>query len=72
MTTKQPKLVPLSVWAEQTFGEHAPHRNTLLSWVKNGKIVPMPTRVGRRYFCSPDAEYYDPVAEKIRRMVDGS
>jgi len=25
----------------------------------------------RTYFCRPDAEYVDPVAEKIERMVNG-
>ncbi|RQS63860.1 excisionase [Burkholderia sp. Bp8984] len=71
MTTAKPKLIPLSVWAEQTFGEYAPHRNTLLSWVKNGKIRPFPKKVGRRYFVTPEAEYIDPVAQKIQRMIDG-
>jgi hypothetical protein len=66
---KKPKLIPLSVWAYDVFGEHAPHRNTLLNWVRNGKIVPFPVKVGRSYFVEPDARYFDPVAEKIRRML---
>ncbi|RQR94542.1 hypothetical protein DIE04_18990 [Burkholderia sp. Bp8994] len=70
-TKHKPKLIPLQVWAEQTFGEYAPHRNTLLSWVKNGKICPFPKKVGRRYFVTPEAEYIDPVAQKIQRMIDG-
>lgn len=68
---RRPKLIPVSVWAEETFGEYGPSRNTLYNWIKMGLIHPMPTRVGRRYFCSPDAEYWDPVAQKIRRMVNG-
>ncbi|NML99661.1 hypothetical protein HHL24_17175 [Paraburkholderia sp. RP-4-7] len=71
-TKRRPKLIPIAVWAEETFGEYAPHRHTLLSWVKAGKIYPMPTKVGRSYFCSPDAEYFDPVVQKIRRMTGGS
>ncbi|WP_322095136.1 excisionase [Paraburkholderia bannensis] len=67
----QPKLIPLSEWAELMFGEHQPHRNTLRSWVQNGKIVPFPVQVGRRYFCSPDARYFDPTVERINRMVEG-
>ncbi|MDN7592369.1 excisionase [Burkholderia seminalis] len=67
----QPKLIPISVWAEQTFGEYAPHRNTLRSWVRNGKIRPVPVKVGRSYFVKPDAEYIDPVADKIQRMIGG-
>lgn len=71
-TTKpRPKLIPIAVWAEEMFGEYAPARNTLLNWVKNGLIVPMPTKVGRGYFCSPDAEYFDPVVQKVRRMTGG-
>jgi Excisionase-like protein len=68
---RQPKLVPLSTWAELIFGEHQPHKNTLLNWVKNGKIIPVPAKIGRRYFCSPDARYYDPIAEEVKRMVEG-
>lgn len=66
---KGPKLVPVSVWAVEVFGEHAPHPNTLRRWIQNAKIVPYPVLVGRRYFCSPDARYFDPVAEKINRMA---
>jgi len=63
------KLIPLRVWAEEVFGEYAPHKNTLLAWCKNGKILPVPRKVGREYFCSPDARYVDPVAEKIERIL---
>ncbi|WP_433693262.1 excisionase [Paraburkholderia phenoliruptrix] len=72
MTTRRPKLVPLSVWAEETFGEHAPHRHTLRNWVIAGKISPIPVKVGRTYFCSPDAQYVDPVAAQIKRMIGES
>ena len=66
-----PKLIPVSVWAEEMFGDYAPARNTLLSWIKNGKITPAPIKVGRRYFCKPDARYFDAFTEKIRRMTGG-
>ncbi|WP_420869958.1 excisionase [Burkholderia glumae] len=36
--------MPLQVWAEQTFGERAPHANTLCRWVRNGKILPARSR----------------------------
>ncbi|WP_104012072.1 excisionase [Burkholderia anthinoferrum] len=71
MTTKKPKLIPLNVWAEQTFGEYAPHMNTIRGWIKHGKILPIPVKVGRSYFLSPDAKYIDPVAQKIQRMING-
>jgi hypothetical protein len=69
---KRPKLIPLSVWAQEMFGEHAPHRHTLRNWVVAGKIHPHPVKVGRTYFCSPDAEYVDPVAIAIRRLTSGA
>ncbi|MGS0982087.1 excisionase [Burkholderia glumae] len=64
-----PKLIPLHVWAEQMFGEHAPHQNTLRNWVRSGRILPVPIKVGRSYFVRPDAEYFDPFEQKIRRMI---
>ncbi|WP_196798358.1 excisionase [Burkholderia territorii] len=70
-TSTRPKLIPLSVWAEEMFGEHMPHRHTLRNWVNNGKNRPVPIKVGRSYFVSPDARYVDPVAEEIQRMIDG-
>jgi predicted site-specific integrase-resolvase len=65
------QLIPLSVWAEAIFGEHKPHRNTLMNWIRNGRIRPVPRKVGREYFCKPNAEYVDPVAERIERMTNG-
>ncbi|EMN5130202.1 hypothetical protein RVV79_003318 [Burkholderia contaminans] len=67
----RPKLIPLSEWADEMFGEHAPHRHTLRNWVNNGKIRPVPIKVGRSYFVTPDARYVDPVAEEIQRLIDG-
>lgn len=65
------QLVSVYSWAEHLFGERCPHRNTLLKWIHLGKIRPMPLKVGREYFCKPDAEYVDPVADKVNRMVNG-
>lgn len=67
----RPRLIPLQEWAIETFGKHAPHRHTLRNWVNSGKIRPMPIKVGRSYFVSPDARYVDPAAEEIQRMIDG-
>lgn len=69
---RRPKLIPVTVWAEETFGEYGPSRGTLYNWIKNGRIYPMPTKIGRRYFCSPDAEYFDPAVMRVRRMTGGS
>ncbi|TCG04624.1 hypothetical protein BZM27_39655 [Paraburkholderia steynii] len=65
----KPKLIPLEVWAKEMFGEYAPHRNTLHNWRRNARIYPLPIKVGRMYFVSPDAQYIDPNTEKIRRMI---
>jgi hypothetical protein len=69
---RQPKLVPLEVWAEQIFGEYAPHRNTLYNWRRFGWIVPSPIRIGHRYFVEPTAVYADRRGEMARRPGSGS
>lgn len=66
------QLIPVSSWADTIFGEHRPHRNTLLNWIRNGKIRPTPKKIGRAYFCEPTATYEDPAADKIERMIRGS
>jgi predicted site-specific integrase-resolvase len=65
------QLIPIATWAERVFGEHAPHQNTLMRWVHGGKILPRPMKVGRGYFCQPDAKYVDETAERINRMIYG-
>lgn len=52
-----PRLVPIAAWARIVFGEHAPHANTLLRWVREGRIQPQPRKVGRKWFVKPDAGY---------------
>lgn len=69
MTTAQ--LIPVASWAASIFGEHCPHRNTLLNWIRNGKIRPTPRKIGRSYYCAPDATYEDPSADKIDRILSG-
>ncbi|MGK8202919.1 excisionase [Burkholderia cenocepacia] len=59
------------MWAEEMFGEHMPHRHTLRNRVNSEKIHPIPIKVGRPYFVSPDARYVDPVADEIQNMVNG-
>lgn len=65
------QLIPVRTWAEAIFGDRVPHANTLLNWIKNGKIRPVPRKVGRQYFCRPDAEYVDAQAERIERLTNG-
>jgi hypothetical protein len=54
---RHPKYVPLGVWAQLMFGEHAPHVNTLRAWVRDGRIQPQPRKMGRQWFVKVDAEY---------------
>jgi hypothetical protein len=65
------QLIPVRSWAAAVFGDHAPHPYTLLNWIKSGRIRPVPRKVGRQYFCRPDAEYVDPQVEELERMIDG-
>lgn len=52
-----PRLVTLGEWAVLLMGDHAPHSNTLLRWVHDGRITPAPRKIGRRWFVEPHAEY---------------
>lgn len=59
-TSKQsPRFVPIRVWAEMMFGEHAPHKNTLRNWINSGRIHPRPRKIGRSWYVQPDAEYVE-------------
>lgn len=52
-----PRYIPLEVWAILLLGEHAPHINTLRSWVHNGKIYPRPVKIGKLWCVRKDAAY---------------
>lgn len=56
-------FLKLSLWAERNFTP-PPHRNTLLAWAKEGKIYPLPTRIGTAYYVDENAKYVD---DKPRR-----
>ena len=53
----QPRLVPVAVWAASLFGDRAPHNNTLLRWVHDGRIQPRPRKIARIWWVTPNAEY---------------
>lgn len=53
------RLITLERWAASTYGEDAPHINTLRRWARDGMIVPTPEKHGRTYFVRPDACYLD-------------
>uniref|UniRef100_UPI003F4FDC50 excisionase n=1 Tax=Caballeronia sp. LjRoot34 TaxID=3342325 RepID=UPI003F4FDC50 len=64
------RLIPVSEWAVEMFGEkHRPHANTLLRWIHGGRIRPHPKKVGRTYFVEPSAEYFDATADLLERML---
>jgi hypothetical protein len=54
---KHPRYVPLAIWAQLLLGEYAPHQNTLLRWVHDGRIQPQPKKMGRYWVVRVDAEY---------------
>lgn len=56
-STTSPRYVPLRIWAQAMFGEYAPHKNTLIRWVHDGHISPMPRKIGRTWFVKVDADY---------------
>jgi len=64
-------MITLYKWAEAVFGEKQPHRQTLWKWIADGRIRPIPKKVGRAYYCTPDAEYIDPVAKKLEEIYSG-
>lgn len=53
------KLITLEAWASATYGEAAPHLNTLRRWARDALIVPTPEKHGRTYYVRPDARYSD-------------
>ncbi|BAO92011.1 excisionase [Caballeronia cordobensis] len=64
-----PRLIPLSDWAVEVFGEHKPHVNTLHRWVHDGRIRPQPKKVGNRFFVDPKAEYVEAEDELLARTM---
>jgi hypothetical protein len=52
-----PRYLPLTFWAALLLGEHAPHYNTLLRWVRDGRIYPRPIKVGGAWNVRKDAAY---------------
>ncbi|WP_332848675.1 excisionase [Massilia sp. S19_KUP03_FR1] len=59
-TTSSPKALPryitLDEWAASQFSR-PPHYNTLIAWVRDGRIHPQPVKIGRAWRVRPHAEY---------------
>ncbi len=52
-----PRFIPLTFWVALLLGEHGPHPNTVLRWVRDGRIYPQPKKVGRMWYVRKDAAY---------------
>lgn len=52
-----PRFIPLKFWVALLLGEHAPHHNTVLRWVHEGRIAPQPIKVGKLWNVRKDAAY---------------
>ncbi|OWW18379.1 hypothetical protein AYR66_01920 [Noviherbaspirillum denitrificans] len=49
--------VPVQQWASTVYGSSAPGMETLRSWIREGKIVPEPLKVGRKWLVPLTARY---------------
>lgn len=49
--------VPVQQWASTVYGSSAPNMETLRSWIREGKIVPEPLKVGRKWLVPLTARY---------------
>lgn len=61
------KKVTLSAWAADQY-DPPPADRTLRLWVKEGRIVPAPVKIGRTYYVSPNAKH---IAEVMRESLVG-
>lgn len=61
------KLISLTEWAAQVYGESSPGIDTLRRWARESKISPLPKKHGRTYFVDPNAQYVHPyrLADRI-------
>jgi hypothetical protein len=64
-----PRLIPVSDWAIEVFGDHKPHHSTLMRWIHDGKIKPQPKKIGRTYFVAPSAEYVEAECDLLERTM---
>lgn len=52
-----PRFIPLTFWVALLLGEHAPHSNTVMRWIHEGRICPQPIKVGKTWRVRKDAAY---------------
>ena len=51
------RMIPLPEWAEQEFGDFAPHERILCKYAKANMIMPPAIKVGRRWMVDKEARY---------------
>jgi hypothetical protein len=56
-------MISLNKWADRL--DPKPHPNTLRNWVREGKIIPSPVKLGRSY-------YVEERARHIAEVLNGS
>lgn len=54
--------ITLTVWAAKQF-DPPPAERTLRLWVREGRIVPAPLKIGRAYYVEPSARHIAEVAQ---------
>jgi predicted RNA-binding protein YlxR (DUF448 family) len=62
------RRIRLTVWAAQQYNP-PPAERTLRLWVREGRIVPAPVKIGRAYYVTPDARHIAEVA-RGKRLAD--
>lgn len=63
----KPKIT-LPVWASRHY-DPPPVNNTLRMWVREGRIVPAPVKIGRTYYVDPDARHIAEIPS-APRLID--
>jgi hypothetical protein len=65
------RKITLTAWASQEF-DPPPAERTLRLWVKQGRILPAPIKVGRTYYVVPDAKHEAEVntATTLPRLIN--
>lgn len=48
--------IMLKEWGKRNFSP-APHKNTIVNWIREGRISPAPVFIGRAYFVEETAQY---------------
>ncbi len=67
-----PRRVLLATWAASYFGEDAPSVHTLRRMVRDRRIVPAPTLVGKHYYVPPAATLVEDAPSALVGQLRGA